>query len=97
MRRRLPHRPDPEKDALERKGGYIVRGELLLTDHEWSGGFTPDVKTLTQRRREVGLEPCPTKVSDVTRTELRARAPIRARVVQADMADTPLFGQQVLL
>lgn len=96
MSRHLKPAPDPEKDALERRGGYIAIGELLLTDYEWAHGDTPDVKQLTARRREVGLQPIPQKV-DVARVQLRALSPIRAKVDQADMADTPLFGQGVLL
>jgi hypothetical protein len=116
--RRLPLAPDPDKDALERKGAYIVIGELLLTDYEWAGGITPNQRTLDKRRAEIGerdtsLDALFQGLADATgakvlncdgsnteirpRLELLAKAPIRAKVDQADMADTPLFGQGQLL
>jgi hypothetical protein len=116
--RHLKPAPDPDKDRLERKGVYIVVGELLLTDYEWAHGDTPTEKQLTSRRREVGqrdtgLDALFQGLADATgakvllcdgsnaeirpRLELLAKAPIRAKVDQADMADTPLFGQRSLL
>lgn len=94
--------PDPVKSALVRSGRYIVLDDLLLTDHEWAGGITPESADMVKRRREVGVATGTVHVDhmppiDKQRLELRAAAPIRAKVDQSDMADTPLFGQGSLL
>ena len=111
MSRGLRIAPDPAKDFLVRRGRFIVEGELLLTDHEWAGGITPDDALLSARRREIGCgvaqgpampmpeQPlaAPPSPDPKQLIELRAAAPIRAKVDQADMADTPLCGTGSLL
>lgn len=43
----------PNPDPI-RKGGYIVEGDLLLTDFEWAGGLRPSEAQLIARRKEIG-------------------------------------------